>query len=98
MAEKTPKTRTKTTSGSKKSEPKMINVEAAASAEASARTPEKKVRAIPAEDRYRLIAETAYFIAERRGFSNGRCEEDWYEAERLVTSSQEQDSSGSFSH
>lgn len=91
MAEKTPKTRTKTTAGSKKSEPKMKDVEAAAPAKASTRTREKKVRVIPAEDRYRLIAETAYFIAERRGFSNGRCEEDWYEAERLVTNSQEQD-------
>ncbi len=54
------------------------------------RTPRRKhSREIPPEDLYRRIAEAAYFLAERRGFENGRCEEDWYEAERLIMNQQE---------
>ncbi len=53
---------------------------------ASSQVLPKKSKQHPAEDRYRLVAETAYFIAERRGFSNGSCEDDWYEAERRVSS------------
>jgi hypothetical protein len=34
--------------------------------------------------RHRLIAETAYFKAERRGFAPGRAVDDWLEAEREV--------------
>ncbi len=47
----------------------------------------KKVAAVappPAatvEQRHRMIAEAAYYIAERRGFSAGNPEDDWYEAE-----------------
>lgn len=33
------------------------------------------------EDRQRLIAEAAYFRAERRGFAPGRELEDWLDAE-----------------
>lgn len=36
------------------------------------------------EERRRLIAETAYFIAERRGFSAGSELEDWLQAEAEV--------------
>ena len=36
------------------------------------------------EDRYASIAETAYFIAERRGFSPGHELEDWLQAENEV--------------
>lgn len=36
------------------------------------------------EDRMRLIAEAAYFKAERRGFSNGGELGDWFEAEAEV--------------
>jgi hypothetical protein len=38
----------------------------------------------PAEERNRLIAETAYFIAQQRGFAEGREIEDWLEAEAIV--------------
>jgi hypothetical protein len=37
------------------------------------------------EERRRLIAETAYFIAERRGFAAGSELEDWLEAEAEVS-------------
>lgn len=36
------------------------------------------------EDRYASIAATAYFIAERRGFSPGHELEDWLRAENEV--------------
>ena len=36
--------------------------------------------------RRRLIEETAYFIAERRGFTCGSPEQDWLEAEREIDS------------
>lgn len=35
-------------------------------------------------DRERLIAETAYFIAERRGFAPGGELDDWLQAEAAV--------------
>jgi len=38
---------------------------------------------INADDRHSMIAEAAYFIAERRGF-DGECEAHWLEAEREV--------------
>jgi hypothetical protein len=40
---------------------------------------------ITAGERYRLIAEAAYLIAEQRGFAAGRELEDWLEAEAIVT-------------
>ncbi len=40
--------------------------------------------AISSHDRRRMIAEAAYFHAERRGFEGGSPEEDWYEAEREI--------------
>lgn len=39
---------------------------------------------INAEQRQQLIAETAYLIAERRGFADGDPMQDWIEAERQV--------------
>lgn len=39
---------------------------------------------IDPEHRRRMIAETAYFIAERRGFVSGSPTDDWLEAEVLV--------------
>ena len=39
---------------------------------------------IDAEARQRLIAETAYLIAERRGFENGNPQQDWIDAEKEV--------------
>jgi hypothetical protein len=39
---------------------------------------------ITAEERHRLIAETAYFKAEKRGFQGGDPVKDWLEAEAEV--------------
>jgi len=36
------------------------------------------------EERHRMIAETAYFLAEERGFAGGDPVADWIEAERKV--------------
>jgi hypothetical protein len=36
------------------------------------------------EDRHRMIAETAYFLAHERGFKGGDPVSDWIEAERRV--------------
>lgn len=36
------------------------------------------------EQRYRMIQEAAYFIAERRNFCGGCPSQDWYEAEDQV--------------
>jgi hypothetical protein len=44
----------------------------------------KPVSRISPEERKRLIAETAYFIAERRGFAPGWELEDWLLAEAEV--------------
>jgi hypothetical protein len=38
----------------------------------------------PSEDRQALIAQTAFFLAESRGFSPGQEFDDWLLAERLV--------------
>jgi hypothetical protein len=37
------------------------------------------------DERYRLIAETAYYLAEKRGFREGRELEDWLEAEAIIS-------------
>lgn len=88
MAEKTPKTQSKTTSAEKKAEPRKKAVASTASAKRTSHAGHEHDMA--PEERYRIIAETAYFIAERRGFMNGRSEDDWYEAERLIMNGQEQ--------
>ena len=41
-------------------------------------------RKVSAEERRRMIAEAAYFRAERRGFSGGQSLEDWVAAEAEV--------------
>lgn len=41
-------------------------------------------RAATPEERHRMIAETAYFMAHERGFKGGDPVSDWIEAERLV--------------
>lgn len=58
-------------------------------ASGSSQTQKKTLEILP-EDRNRRISEAAYFLAERRGFANGRCEEDWYEAEMLLMNNQEE--------
>lgn len=42
-----------------------------------------RIRLSP-EERQQLIAETAYFIAERRGFTAGSELEDWLQAESEI--------------
>ena len=44
----------------------------------------KKANAVSAEERRRLIAEAAYFKAERRGFPEDGALEDWVEAEAEI--------------
>lgn len=39
---------------------------------------------ITPEERHRMIAETAYFLAQERGFTGGDPVSDWIEAERRV--------------
>jgi hypothetical protein len=41
----------------------------------------KKNLPITPEERYRMIAEAAYFRAEKRGFVGGDMAEDWLQAE-----------------
>ena len=36
------------------------------------------------EERYRMVCEAAYFIAERRGFVGGDSAQDWVLAERQI--------------
>ncbi|MBK9594927.1 MAG: DUF2934 domain-containing protein [Rhodocyclales bacterium] len=44
----------------------------------------KKANGVSAEERRRLIAEAAYFKAERRGFPEDGALEDWVEAEAEI--------------
>jgi hypothetical protein len=44
------------------------------------------VTAIDPEDRRRMVAAEAYFLAERRGFAAGNEVEDWVAAEAAVDS------------
>ena len=44
----------------------------------------KPARPITPDDRYRMIAEAAYFRAMRRGFASGGEVQDWLEAEADV--------------
>ncbi len=55
---------------------------AAAASRAVADTP--SLQKIDPEHRRRMIAETAYFIAEQRGFTGGSPLDDWLQAEVLV--------------
>lgn len=54
----------------------------ARSVDAAASTP--SLQKIDPEHRRRMIAETAYFIAEQRGFVGGSPLDDWLQAEVLV--------------
>ncbi len=47
-----------------------------------------KQRPIIVTDRYDMIAEAAYFIAEHRGFTEGNEIEDWLQAEKEIDSLQ----------
>ena len=50
----------------------------------SAKAPPVPESAISSQDRRRMIAEAAYFHAERRGFEGGDPDGDWYQAEREI--------------
>jgi hypothetical protein len=39
---------------------------------------------VPAEERWKMIAEAAYYIAEKRGFAGGHPAQDWAEAEAAI--------------
>ena len=42
------------------------------------------------DERHHLIEETAYFIAEQRGFQGGNPVDDWLQAEAKIESRQEE--------
>jgi hypothetical protein len=46
--------------------------------------PSSGLGVIGPQERYRMIAEAAYFLAERRGFIGGSPDEDWLQAEAEV--------------
>ena len=46
--------------------------------------PASVVKPVSAGDRARMVAEAAYFIAEKRGFTPGCAEQDWAEAEGQI--------------
>jgi hypothetical protein len=48
--------------------------------------PSASIQTNPEEEKHHLIAEAAYFIAERRGFQGNMLLDDWLQAEREVNS------------
>jgi len=61
---------------------------------AASQKPTEALRAV-ASDRHRLIARTAYYLAERRGFCAGHELEDWLDAQREVDGAGEMPAAGS---
>ena len=47
-------------------------------------SPPAAIVTLSAEERHRRIAETAYYLAEKRGFQGGSPEQDWFEAAAWV--------------
>lgn len=45
---------------------------------------EKAINRITSKIRHQMIAEAAYYRAERRGFQEGNVLQDWLEAEREI--------------
>ena len=71
--------------------PRSAKAAIVAGADAPAVKPTRKPKAAPAatpaltpEERYRQVAEAAYYIAEKRGFAPGNPSDDWYQAEAEV--------------
>ncbi len=88
MPEKTTKMRTQSTSKQKNAPTKTkssTTLMPAVKSPPKVRTP--KIKDTHPGEFHRMVSETAYFIAERRGFCGGNCKEDWYEAERVVLKS-----------
>ena len=81
-------TRTKT-AGARKTATKVAKKTAVRKTSAQqARTPRvRQVTPIAPEERHRLIAESAFLKAERRGFAGGDPVRDWLEAEQEVDGS-----------
>ncbi len=81
------KPNTKTTKPAASVKPEAVPaVKAAPAKPVSAKSVAKapKLAAITAEERWRMVAEAAYFIAEKRGFQNGDPAQDWIEAEKQI--------------
>lgn len=53
-------------------------------ASSSEKTSVRRKRVTPTKSLEQMIAETAYYLAEKRGFASGDDQHDWYEAERIV--------------
>ena len=47
-------------------------------------TAKPTAKVISSADRHKMIAEAAYFIAQRRGFSGGSSHNDWVAAEKQI--------------
>lgn len=43
--------------------------------------PTAKKRALSEDERRRMVAEAAYYLAEQRGFTGGDADSDWLQAE-----------------
>lgn len=67
-----------------KTAPAKSTVAKAATKPVAAKPAAKKGNGITAEQRYRMIAEAAYYIAEKRGFMPGDPSRDWSEAEAQI--------------
>ena len=44
----------------------------------------KARKTVNSADRYQMVAQTAYLMAEKRGFVNGNQDDDWLSAEKKV--------------
>jgi hypothetical protein len=65
-------------------QPKTQKRKAQSSTKQSSGDPSSTQQSVKQEDKHRLIAEAAYYIAERRGFQGDMVLEDWLQAEKEV--------------
>ncbi len=94
-AKKSPakKSASKKKSRRKKSASKKTARKKTSARSVEAATSNPSLQKIDPEHRRRMIAETAYFIAEQRGFVGGSPLDDWLQAEVLVDRLLEQEES-----
>lgn len=59
-------------------------VKSAAAKPAASATKPVKQTTLSAEERWRMVAEAAFFIAEKRGFQGGDPAHDWIQAEQQI--------------
>ncbi|MFQ5635661.1 MAG: DUF2934 domain-containing protein [Gammaproteobacteria bacterium] len=85
-ASKKKKTARKKATGARKAAAKVAGKKPAAAEKITA-SQIISTTVVTAAERHRLIAETAFLKAERRGFSGGDPVEDWLEAEEEVDES-----------